>query len=54
MRTAEEQNAVSTLPVPDRPVGIPERFDDHVKLLFDLQWLAYQSDLTRVFVLIWA
>jgi hypothetical protein len=53
VRTAEEQNAVSTLPVPERPVGIPARFDDHVKLLFDLQWLAYQSDLTRVFVLMY-
>jgi hypothetical protein len=31
------------------PVGIPDRFDEHVKLMFDLQWLAYQADLTRVF-----
>jgi hypothetical protein len=53
VRTAEEQNEASTQPVPDRPVGIPARFDDHVKLLFDLQWLAYQSDLTRVFVLMY-
>jgi hypothetical protein len=31
------------------PSAIPEVFGDHVKLMFDLQWLAYQSDITRVF-----
>ena len=31
------------------PAAIPEVFGDHVKLMFDLQWLAYQSDITRVF-----
>ena len=41
IQTAEEQNATATLPVPERPVGIPSRFDEHLKLLFDLQWLAY-------------
>lgn len=30
------------------PPGIPEKFDDHVKVLFDLQLLAFQADLTRV------
>ena len=29
-------------------LGIPERFDEHVKLMFDLQWLAFQADITRV------
>jgi hypothetical protein len=53
IQTAEEQNAKSTLPVPDRPVGIPVRYDDHLKLLYDLQWLAYQGDLTRVFSLMY-
>ena len=32
----------------DRPAGIPPRFDDHVKIMFYLQVLAFQSDLTRV------
>jgi hypothetical protein len=32
----------------ERPIGIPERFDEHVQLMFDLQWLAYQGDITRV------
>ncbi len=31
------------------PVGIPDVFGDHVKLMFDLLWLAYQGDVTRVF-----
>ena len=31
------------------PVGVPERYDDHVKLMFDLQWIAYQADITRIF-----
>jgi hypothetical protein len=53
IQTAEEQNSNSTLPVPDRPIGIPARFDDHLKLLYDLQWLAYQGDLTRVFSLMY-
>lgn len=53
VRTAEEQNAQSTMPVPDRPTGIPTRFDEHVRLLYDLQWLAYQADLTRVFTLMY-
>ncbi len=36
------------LPDVDRPVGIPDGFDEHVQLLYDLQVLAYQCDLTRV------
>ena len=34
--------------LPDRPIDIPESFDEHAKLMFDLQVLAYQTDLTRV------
>ena len=30
------------------PPGIPAAFDEHAKLMFDLQVLAYQTDLTRV------
>ncbi|HZF30507.1 MAG TPA: DUF1552 domain-containing protein [Gammaproteobacteria bacterium] len=36
------------LPALDRPIGIPEIFGDHVKLMYELQWLAFQADLTRV------
>jgi hypothetical protein len=31
------------------PTGVPDSFDEHVKIMFDLQVLALQSDLTRVF-----
>ena len=34
--------------VPQAPTGIPDSFEDHIKLMFDLQALAYQADLTRV------
>ncbi|MBA3269133.1 MAG: DUF1552 domain-containing protein, partial [Acidobacteria bacterium] len=35
--------------LPNAPVGVPDSFDDHVKLMFDLQALAFASDITRVF-----
>ncbi len=44
---AEEQSA-RELPVVEHPAGVPDSFDDHVKLMCDLQVLAYQADLTRV------
>jgi hypothetical protein len=31
-----------------RPLGIPEKFEDHINLMFDLQVLAFQADITRV------
>ena len=33
----------------DAPLGIPESFEEHVSLMFDLLTVAYQADLTRVF-----
>ena len=38
----------SELPTLERPAGIPERFDEHVKLMYELQWLAFRADITRV------
>ena len=35
--------------LPGAPAGVPDSFDEHVKLMFDLQVLAFQSDSTRVF-----
>jgi hypothetical protein len=35
--------------VPPEPVGVPESYDEHVALLFDLLALAFETDLTRVF-----
>ena len=47
IQKAEEQ---STREIPDvqKPAGVPDGFQPHVELLYDLQLLAYQSDLTRV------
>ena len=47
IQLTEEQSAKE---VPDvaRPAGIPDSFDEHAHLLYDLQLLAYQSDITRV------
>jgi hypothetical protein len=44
-----EQQADTLLTVPNAPVGVPESFEEHVTLLFDLLAVAYQADLTRVF-----
>ena len=35
--------------LPGAPVGVPDSFDEHVKLMFDLQGLAFASDVTRIF-----
>ena len=37
------------LPKLDRPIRVPDAYDEHVKLMFDLTALAYQADITRVF-----
>jgi Protein of unknown function (DUF1552) len=47
IQKTEEQSA-KEVPEVARPAGIPESFDDHARLLYDLQLLAYQSDITRV------
>jgi hypothetical protein len=35
--------------IPEAPAGVPDSFEQHVKLMFDLQALAFASDITRVF-----
>ena len=47
IQMAEEQSS-RELPVLDRPSGVPSTFEEHAKLMFDLQVLAYQTDMTRV------
>ncbi len=37
--------------IPEAPVGVPDDFEDHVKLMFDMQLAAFVSDSTRVFSL---
>ena len=35
--------------LPDAPIGVPDSFEEHVKLMFDLQVAAFTADVTRVF-----
>jgi hypothetical protein len=53
IQKAEEHSSGASMPALERPSGIPTRFDEHLKLLFDLQVLAYQADLTRVCTLMY-
>jgi Protein of unknown function (DUF1552) len=35
--------------LPGAPIGVPDSFEEHIKLMFDLQAIAFASDITRVF-----
>ena len=48
IQRAEAGAASNPTPDLDRPVGVPAAFADHAKLMFDLQVLAFQADITRV------
>ncbi|MDE0126210.1 MAG: DUF1552 domain-containing protein [Bryobacterales bacterium] len=48
IQRAEAGAADNPLPDLDRPKGVPAAYADHAKLMFDLQLLAYQGDITRV------
>jgi hypothetical protein len=48
IQKAEQQNAHLALPVMDRPSSAPETFEEHAKLMMDLQVMAFQTDMTRV------
>jgi hypothetical protein len=47
-----ESTSAQAIELPERPIDIPESYDDHVKLMFDLQALAFQADITRVFSMV--
>jgi hypothetical protein len=46
--------ASAAVPEIDLPPGVPEQFDDHVKLQFDIVALAFRADITRVVTLLGA
>ena len=48
IQKAESATAEHPLPDVDRPVGVPAEYADHARLMFDLQLLALQGDITRV------
>ncbi len=51
---AAEASVEESIELPDRPIGIPATFEQHATLMFDLQLMAFRSDITRVFSLIMA
>lgn len=48
IQRAEADAANNSLPDLDRPIGVPAAYADHARLMFDLQLLAFQGDVTRV------
>jgi hypothetical protein len=44
-----EKNAKTEQTVPDAPIGIPESFDEHASLMYDLAAVAFEANVTRVF-----
>ncbi len=48
IQRAESNTADNPLPDLDRPKGVPAAYADHARLMFDLQLLAFQGDITRV------
>ena len=49
-RIQQAESAVQDNPLPDldRPIGVPVDYADHARLMFDLQLLAFQGDITRI------
>ncbi len=48
IQKAEQSVLENPLPDLDRPTGVPAQYADHARLMFDLQLLAFQGDITRV------
>ncbi|MCU1238483.1 MAG: hypothetical protein JWP63_6450, partial [Candidatus Solibacter sp.] len=48
IQKAEQQSASMKIPTMERPASVPEKFDDHARLMMDLQVIAFQTDMTRV------
>ena len=51
---AEARGEQAEIELPDRPIDVPEDFEEYAKLMFDLMALAYQADVTRVGTLMMA
>jgi hypothetical protein len=54
IQKAEKQMAAAKLDVPDTPTGVPDSFEQHIKMLFDLQVLAFRAEITRIATLMLA
>ena len=50
-RTEAQNTSGESRELPEAPAGVPDSFEEHTRLMFDLQVLAFSSDVTRVFSL---
>jgi len=48
IQKAEQQSASMKIPSMERPTSVPEEFQDHARLMMDMQVIAFQTDMTRV------
>ena len=48
IQMSEKEGDTLSLELPPQPMGIPDSFEDHIKLMYDLLVLAWQADITRV------
>jgi len=48
IQKAEQSNLAQGVGLPAAPVGVPDKWTEHVKLMFDLQLLAFRTDVTRI------
>ena len=46
-----EARGIQSIALPERPTDVPATFEEHIKLMFDLQVLGFQADVTRVFTM---
>ncbi len=49
-----EAQGKHSIELPERPIDVPDSFDEYTKTMLDLVALAYQADITRVFSMIFA
>ena len=49
-----ENQLPAGLKLPEAPVGVPESFDEHFKIMFDLQVLAFRAEITRIATMMYA
>jgi len=54
IQRTESRGDQTLVELPDRPIDIPETFEEHATLMFDLQALAFQADVTRVVTMMMA
>jgi hypothetical protein len=54
IQKAQAQMEAAKLDVPDTPTGVPDAFEQHIKMLFDLQVLAFRAEITRISTLMLA